>query len=326
MNGHNVFLPIGFDAFGLPAENAAIRSGVHPATWTMRNIENMRRQFRTMGAALRLVGRGRHLPARLLPLEPVDLPAAPEGRPGVSADGPGRLVPQGPGRPRARAGGGRRPGLLALWHAGRQARPRAVVLPHHALRRRAARLRGHRLARARAAHADELDRPLRGRRRRSSAPPRPPITPGARSCASSRRGRTRSSGPPSWSWPPSIRWSMPLTAPEQRAAVRGLRRGSSPRDRDRAALDRAREDRRAARRRGRQPGQRRAHPDLDRRLRAGQLRHGRDHGGARSRRARLRVRAAVRAAHPTRGRRPGRRGRCAAGRRPTSPRTSTPGS
>ena len=52
MNGHNVFLPIGFDAFGLPAENAAIRSGVHPAAWTMRNIENMRRQFRTMGAAL----------------------------------------------------------------------------------------------------------------------------------------------------------------------------------------------------------------------------------------------------------------------------------
>jgi leucyl-tRNA synthetase len=52
MNGHNVFLPIGFDAFGLPAENAAIKSGVHPAAWTLRNIENMRRQFRTMGAAL----------------------------------------------------------------------------------------------------------------------------------------------------------------------------------------------------------------------------------------------------------------------------------
>ena len=50
MNGYNVFFPIGFDAFGLPAENAAIKSGVHPAEWTMRNIENMRRQFRTMGA------------------------------------------------------------------------------------------------------------------------------------------------------------------------------------------------------------------------------------------------------------------------------------
>ena len=50
MHGYNVFFPIGFDAFGLPAENAAIKSGGHPFTWTMQNIENMRRQFRTMGA------------------------------------------------------------------------------------------------------------------------------------------------------------------------------------------------------------------------------------------------------------------------------------
>ncbi|MFI5042692.1 MAG: leucine--tRNA ligase, partial [Acidimicrobiales bacterium] len=50
MHGYNVFFPIGFDAFGLPAENAAIRNGGHPFTWTMQNIENMRRQFRTMGA------------------------------------------------------------------------------------------------------------------------------------------------------------------------------------------------------------------------------------------------------------------------------------
>jgi leucyl-tRNA synthetase len=50
MHGNNVFFPIGFDAFGLPAENAAIKNGGHPFTWTMSNIENMRRQFRTMGA------------------------------------------------------------------------------------------------------------------------------------------------------------------------------------------------------------------------------------------------------------------------------------
>ncbi len=50
MHGYNVFFPIGFDAFGLPAENAAIKNGGHPFTWTMKNIENMRRQFRTMGA------------------------------------------------------------------------------------------------------------------------------------------------------------------------------------------------------------------------------------------------------------------------------------
>jgi leucyl-tRNA synthetase len=50
MNGYNVFFPVGFDAFGLPAENAAIRSGVHPRQWTLANIDTMRRQLRSMGA------------------------------------------------------------------------------------------------------------------------------------------------------------------------------------------------------------------------------------------------------------------------------------
>src|SRR5512139_2512035 len=50
MNGYNVFFPIGFDAFGLPAENAAIRHGTHPYEWTMQNIERMREQLRSMGA------------------------------------------------------------------------------------------------------------------------------------------------------------------------------------------------------------------------------------------------------------------------------------
>ncbi len=50
MHGKNVFLPIGFDAFGLPAENAAIRNNINPRDWTMSNIANMRRQLRQMGA------------------------------------------------------------------------------------------------------------------------------------------------------------------------------------------------------------------------------------------------------------------------------------
>jgi len=50
MRGYNVLFPMGFDAFGLPAENAAIQRNVHPKTWTYRNIEKMRSQMKTMGA------------------------------------------------------------------------------------------------------------------------------------------------------------------------------------------------------------------------------------------------------------------------------------
>ncbi|MCS6993246.1 MAG: leucine--tRNA ligase [Anaerolineales bacterium] len=50
MKGYNVLFPMGFDAFGLPAENAAIKSGIHPMIRTRQNIERMRKQLRSMGA------------------------------------------------------------------------------------------------------------------------------------------------------------------------------------------------------------------------------------------------------------------------------------
>jgi leucyl-tRNA synthetase len=50
MKGHNVFFPVGFDAYGLPAENAAIKSGVQPRAWTHANIATKRRPLRSMGA------------------------------------------------------------------------------------------------------------------------------------------------------------------------------------------------------------------------------------------------------------------------------------
>lgn len=50
MRGYNVLFPMGFDAFGLPAEQAAIQRGIHPWKWTYANIERMRGQLRTMGA------------------------------------------------------------------------------------------------------------------------------------------------------------------------------------------------------------------------------------------------------------------------------------
>ena len=140
MHGYNVFFPIGFDAFGLPAENAAIKSGGHPFTWTMQNIENMRRQLRTMGATFDW----KH---EVVTSDPsyyrwnqwLFLRFLEKGL-AYRQDVAGRLVSQRRD-PGARAGRGRRPPLLALRRAGREARPRAVVPAHDGLRRRAARLR-----------------------------------------------------------------------------------------------------------------------------------------------------------------------------------------
>ncbi|QDL36037.1 leucine--tRNA ligase [Rhodoferax sediminis] len=52
MNGYNVLMPMGWDAFGLPAENAAMKNGVPPAKWTYDNIAYMKQQMQAMGLAI----------------------------------------------------------------------------------------------------------------------------------------------------------------------------------------------------------------------------------------------------------------------------------
>ena len=52
MRGYNVLMPMGWDAFGMPAENAAMANGVPPAKWTYDNIAYMKKQMQAMGLAI----------------------------------------------------------------------------------------------------------------------------------------------------------------------------------------------------------------------------------------------------------------------------------
>ena len=296
--GNDVLHPIGWDSFGLPAENAALARNLDPRDWTYANIEVQSEGFRRLGISVDWRTRLHTSDPDLLPLDAVAVPAAVRAGPGLPQVGAGQLVPEGPDRARQRAGD---PGSLrALRHRGHEEEPDPVVLPDHRVRRAAAGRHGRVggcLADAGPDDAAQLDRPLDRRLRRlhrsSAATSR---------CGCSRPARTRCSARRSSSSRPTRTLADELCAPELREGFSAYLAEVRRVHRHRAAGRGSGQDRRAAGSGGDQPGQRRADPGVGGGLRAGRLRHGRDHGRAGARPARPGLRAGLRPAGPRGGR------------------------
>ena len=164
MRGYNVLHPMGWDAFGLPAENAALKNNTPPAEWTLANIAAMRRQMRRMGLSYDWATElTTCLPEYYRWNQWFFLKMFERGS-GVPQEEQGELVSPVPDRAGQRAGG-RRPLLAARRHDRRAARPDPVVPAHHEICGRAAQRprQDGRLAGEGPHHAAQLDRPQRRR-------------------------------------------------------------------------------------------------------------------------------------------------------------------
>ena len=133
MQGYNVMHPQGFDAFGLPAENAAISHNIHPRQWTYDRIANLRRQFHLMGNSYDWSRQVITCDPEYYHWNQYFFLKMFESGLGVPSRRRGQLVPSGPDHPRQRAGQGRF--VRALRRTGGAAGDAAVVFPHHKVRR-----------------------------------------------------------------------------------------------------------------------------------------------------------------------------------------------
>ncbi len=158
MLGYNVLHPMGWDAFGMPAENAAIKAGTHPAKWTYDNIDYMRNQLKQLGFSydwsreFATCDPSYYRWEQLFFLKMYDRGLAYRKSSYVNWCSKCQTV-----LANEQVEGGR---LLALRHSGRTKGDGAVVFQDYRLCRRTARLyiQAARLARAGACHAAELDR------------------------------------------------------------------------------------------------------------------------------------------------------------------------
>ena len=276
--GFNVLHPMGWDAFGLPAENAAIDNGVHPAVWTYENIDNMRTQLKRMGISydwdreVATCDPAYYRWEQLVFIRMLERGLAYRQRSTVNWCPSCQTVLA---NEQVEAG--------RCWRCDSEVvdqGDRRLVLQDHRLRRGAARLvrPAARLARARADHAAQLDRPSEGAEFDLPVAGRPDLTIPIFTTRPDTvvRHDLRGAGPRA---PAGGRASS--TDAEERA--RG-RRASAPRSRasPRSSASPPTGPKRGLRlrRAGGQPVHRAGDPALPRRLRADGLRHRRDHGGA----------------------------------------------
>ena len=321
LQGYDVLHPIGWDSFGLPAENAAIQRNAHPAEWTYANIETQASSFRRYGLSF-------DWSRRLHTSDPeyyrwtqwLFLRFRERGLAYRKAS----YVNWCPKDQTVLANEQVVPGhVRALRHGGDQAAADPVVLQDHRLRPAAAGRHGRAeggwpdrvlamqrnwIGRSEGAYVDFA---IEGRDEPVTVfTTRPDTLYGATFFVVA----------------PEAPLAAEIVADDQRAGVRGLPGADQAGHRDRAAGHRPAEDRGLPGRARGQPGQRRADPGLRRRLRAGRVRHRRDHGRAGARPARPGLRPGLRPARPRGGRhrRPTTRRRPGWPPRATAP-TSTPG-